>query len=275
MRLFKRGETWWGSFYSHDGERIRQSTRCHDRKAADAVVREWERAARDSNHAAQTATIQDAMTRFVAKRAEEAKAGRRSPATVEFYASKAGHLIRFFEYSTGERIPFLLSNLQPAGVDDYVSKRRTEGAGEHTISKELVTLRAALKHAKRSGLWHGDVTALLPIGFAPEYKPKTRALKPVELHALLGELTADRAARVAFIVATSANWGESEAATSADVAADLSTVRINGAKTKFRERIVPIVAEWQRSLLKHALDCVTEGGRSLFTKWLNVHPSKA
>ena len=133
-----------------------------------------------------------------------------------------------------------------------------------------MTLRAALKHAKRSGLWHGDVTALLPVGFAPEYKPKTRALKPAELHALLAELTPDRAARVAFIVATSANWGESESARGADVAADLSTVKINGTKTKFRERTVPIVAAWQRSLLEHALTYVTKGSPRLFIAWQNV-----
>jgi len=44
------------------------------------------------------------------------------------------------------------------------------------MSKELVTLRAALRLAKRAGLWLGEIDALLPAGFAPEYRPRTRAL---------------------------------------------------------------------------------------------------
>lgn len=88
---------------------------------------------------------------------------------------------------------------------------REEGAAEATSAKELVTLRAALKLARRKGLWLGDVAGVVPIAFSAEYKPETRFLTRDELGKLLAELQPDRAARVAFIVATSASCKESEA----------------------------------------------------------------
>ncbi|MBK6533732.1 MAG: hypothetical protein IPF99_30345 [Deltaproteobacteria bacterium] len=78
------------------------------------------------------------------------------------------------------------------------------GGSEGIIHKELVTLRAALKLARRAGLWNVDPAALLPVAFAPEYKPRSRCLTRRELARLLAELSPDRAARVAFMVATSA-----------------------------------------------------------------------
>ena len=74
---------------------------------------------------------------------------------------------------------------------------------DHTIAKELVALRAALKLAKRRGIWKGDPAEVLPVGFAPEYKPRNRFLTYDELEALLSELLEDAAARVAFTIATS------------------------------------------------------------------------
>jgi hypothetical protein len=45
--------------------------------------------------------------------------------------------------SVGVRIaPFHLAKLTARHVDQYISTRRLEGAGENTISKELITLRA-------------------------------------------------------------------------------------------------------------------------------------
>jgi integrase len=155
-------------------------------------------------------------------------------------------------------------------VDAFITKRREEGASENTISKELVTLRAALKLAKRAGIWKGDVETVLPSGFAPEYKPKQRALTPEEMQRLLAELTPDRAARVAFIVATSANWNETELARRADVASDFSSALIRGTKRASRYRTVPIVARDQRSLLEHALKYAEGTDGALFTPWANV-----
>ena len=70
---------------------------------------------------------------------------------------------------------------------------RPEREGRHvtesTISKELVALRAALKLARRAAIWDGDPAEILPVGFAPEYQPRTRALTRDELNNLIGTLT--------------------------------------------------------------------------------------
>jgi len=166
------------------------------------------------------------------------------------------------------RIPCL------TGTDDYISARRGEGVGEHTISKELITLRAALKAAKRAGLWRGDVAELLPVAFAPDYVPRDRWMTAAELKLLLAELLPGHAARVAFIVATSA--GESEAAKMlrADVtpatAERGAQVPLRGTKRPTRWRPVPIEMTAQRELLTYALAHADGEGAELFTPWTNI-----
>ncbi|MDB4985918.1 MAG: integrase family protein [Myxococcaceae bacterium] len=271
MRVFIVDGVYYADLRVGD-RRIRRSTRCTDRKAAEAVARQWERDAADPDHAATSkATLSDALKLLTDDRAEQAKAGRRSEGTASFYRAKAGHWTRILESnSAGAYVPFPLAKLHARNVDAFISQRRAEGAGENTISKELTALRAALKLAKRAGIWKGDVDAVLPIGFAPEYKPRDRALTYAEAQRLLAELTPDRAARVAFIVATSANWNESERARREDVAKDLTTAIIRGTKNAARHREVPIVSNDQRSLLEHALTYAQGPGDPLFTPWLNV-----
>jgi len=168
----------------------------------------------------------------------------------------------------GQAIP--LSQFGPPNgarlIDEFVSKKRAEGASESTIAKELVTLRASLKIARRRGLWRGDPGEVLPVGFAPEYKPRSRSLTPEELQKLLAQLTPDYAARVAFIVATSACWGESDRALREDVSPDLRQVLIRGTKRASRYRPVPIVSEQQRSLLAYAMKHA-QGSAELFLRW--------
>jgi integrase len=271
MRLYKRGRTWWGWFYEN-GERVARSTKCHDRKAAEAVAREWERDNADPRYAAARKTsLTDALLLLLKDRREQATAGRRSSATVTFYEQKAGHLVRVFETDeNGNHVPFILAKLEARHVDEYISHRRNEGAGENTIYKELVTLRASLRLARRAGVWFGEPAAICPIAFAPEYKPRTRALSPQELQLLLQELTPDRAARVAFIVATSASWGESELALTEDITTDLSAVLIRGTKRTTRFRTVPIVTEEARSLLEYALRYAEGTQGFMFRGWQNV-----
>ena len=201
MRLYKRGDTWWCIFYEN-GERQRVSTHCHDKKAAEEIARALERdAANPAQSAANKTSLSDVLQLLLKDREEQARAGRRSADTVEFYRRKSGHLVRVFETTDdGKYVPFLVRDLKAFHVDDFISRRRREGAQDSTIAKELVTLRAALKIAKRRELWFGDVSAICPVAFSPNYKPRTRALLPEELTRLLEELSDDKAARVAFML---------------------------------------------------------------------------
>jgi hypothetical protein len=73
--------------------------------------------------------------------------------------------------------------------------------------------------------------------------------------------------QVAFIIATSANWNESELARREDVADDRSQAIIRGTKRAWRHRVVPIVAGWQRELLDFALENAKGPGDPLFMCW--------
>ncbi len=271
MRLIKRGLVWYAYVYEN-GRRLQVSTRCRDRRAAEIRARQLERDAADPAHAAAAkASLSDALQLLLSQRREQAVAGRRSFETLHFYETKAGHLVRVFETAEdGSYVPFPLAGLQARHVDAYVSRRRAERAHESTIAKELVALRVALKLAVRAGLWFGNPAAVLPVAFAPEYRPRRRFLTAAELAQLLGALPPDHAARVAFIVATSACWGESCRAMRVDVSEDHSTVFIRGTKRSTRLRTVPIVGETARSLLEYALTHAKGEGGMLFRPWANV-----
>ena len=167
QRIFKRGRVWYGWFYE-DGRRVVRTTRCRDRAAAERVARQWELDAADPDHAAaRTATLTDALQLLLARDEEEVQAGRRSPDTVAFHRSKAGHLVRLFETADGGgHVPFPLARLRAANVDGYVSRRRAEKVTDATIAKELVVLRKSLRLAIRAGLWKGRVEEVIPVAFS-------------------------------------------------------------------------------------------------------------
>jgi len=299
MQLRKRGNVWHALYYDENGKRRWRSTQCSDKRAATKRAEQFERDAADPDHAAANkATLSDALQLLLNDRGEQARAGRKSPKTVDFYRVKAGHLVRVFEthdthdanntrdtdnphgthdtcgadntHGVAQRIPFRLAGLDAADVDRYISQRRREEAAESTIAKELVTLRAALKLARRRKIWFGDPAAVCPIGFAPEYKPRTRALSREEMQKLLPQLIPDHAARVAFIVATSACWGETERAKRADVDEGCCRVFIRGTKRTTRRRTVPVVSDEGVGLLRHALENAEGEGEMLFRPWGNV-----
>ena len=269
-RLTRRGSVWYAYVYEN-GARRQVSTRCTDLKAAELSLRQLERDFADPAHAAaQKASLSDALKLLLDRRAEEATAGRRSHETVAFYRRKAGHLTRVFEHTDdGEYVPYLLAGLRAADVDGYISRRRSEVVSDHTIAKELVTLRASLKLAKRAGLWFGDLEALLPAGFAPDYRPRTRALSVEELAKLLAVLPGPRAAQVAFIVSTSACWSESVKACRSDVQLDSGWVHVRGTKRAARDRRLLVRHPALASLLAYALEHAP-GEELLFPLWTNV-----
>ncbi len=69
-------------------------------------------------------------------------------------------------------MPFPLARLRAFDVDGYISRRRSEGAADTTISKELEVLRKSLRLAIRAGLWRGRVDEIIPVAFSPGYEPR-------------------------------------------------------------------------------------------------------
>jgi hypothetical protein len=232
MRVLKKGRTWHGWYHTRDGKRVQRSTWMRSNAAAEAVLAEWERAAADPDYAiASTANLSSALKLLVDDREQQAKAGRRAASTVGFYREKAGVLTRVLETDEqGEYMPLLLAQLRPWHVDQFIARppqrvgrsaaccahragrQRTDAGGRRSPcigshSKEVLALRSALKLARRAGLWEGDPGAICPHAFSPEYVPRKRFLRREELCRLIASQTRDYAAQVAFMVATSAEWG--------------------------------------------------------------------
>jgi integrase len=278
MRLFRRtgpdGKAtgpWMVWFYDAEGKRVQKSTKLYDYHAAERLAREFEREAADpALTRTRKATLGDALDLLLTTRDHQAQVGARSSATVAMYVEKCAPLRRLLGADTK------LTDLTAARIDTYLTARRAEKVGRaqtrcispHTISKELVTLRAALKLARRQGLYQGDPAAIFPIGYSPAYRPRARALGAAELPKLLCELPPDKSARIAFIVATGARWGESCRARREDINPGLTSVRLRGTKTALSARTIPVVSA-TRALLEYALTHAQGTDGALFQPWPN------
>lgn len=264
MRLYRRGRTWWCS-----GPGVaRHSTGCTDEKAAKLYVARIERTRADPDRAAaEGATLADAIADVIVEYEADQRDRRKSEATVEFYRKRARQLGRMIAEG---HLPPLLSELRARHIDAMVAVRRAEGSSRATIAKDLILVRLALKLAKRRGQWRGDVDELLPHRFGGSSTPRERWLTHAELWQLLGALRPERAAWVAFAVATGANLSECAKARRDDVIlrGDVpDRVRLRGTKRASRLRWVPIVRPWQRALLQAALSAA---GKVELWDWTSV-----
>lgn len=260
-RLYKRGSVWWCWYYNLNRKQVCESTRCTDQDAASIYLAQREREAQNPADSAQAkATLEQALDGLIDERTQRTTARTKSGSeeTIEFYKQKSGHWLRIL----GRK--FLIKYLSAGDVDKFIKKRREETATDNTIHKELVTLRAALKLAKRAGIWSGDIAAILPVGFSSGYKPKERWLPLHEVLQVTAQLQPDYAARVAFSAATGAEWNALERAQRVDITDEY--VHLRGTKRESRDRNVPIVAEWQRALLKFVKEKAA-GTTTLFTPW--------
>jgi integrase len=258
-RLYKRAEIWWTWFYEPSGRRVCKSTQCTDKRAAELTLREWERGAADPAYAAaHTATIGSALERLIIDR----RGKGRAEGTLSMYRAKAGHVVRVLGGDTA------LAGVTAREIDRFVDVRLAEGACRNTVKKELTTIRGMLKVAKRRGEFPSDIGAVMPDGFESGYQPKKRFLSGPEAQALLAELTPDRAARVAFILATGARWGETDRALRHDIQTDAERVLLRGTKTELAARTVPIVGAGH-DLLAHVLSHAEGEAGLLFRPWGN------
>jgi len=260
VRLYKRGNVWHVDYADAEGNRVRESTKIKDRREAEEFGRRREQAARDPDRATREAeTLKSAFQRLVDDRQAKARVGKGSIKTAKFYVQKSGHWVRIF----GADYPLL--KLSAKNVDDYVIQRLGEGAMQATVAKEMVTLRAAMRLAIRAKAYDGNPLAILPVGFSPEYVPRSRWLPPEELSALLGKLVPDRAARVAFMVAVGAELGATDRARREDIGREFVLVR--GTKRASRWRKVPVVTKEQRSLLAYVQEHAEGTNGLLFRPW--------
>jgi len=251
QRMYKRGKVWWVFLGRHPitGIKVYKSTGCRDQRAGEARAAELERELRDPDYRpADQTTVSDALKHILTDR----KMAGRADGTLHMYRIKIAHVARVLGADT------LLSELEgPEGakaVDKFTEVRLGEGAARSTIGKELTALRMALRLALRRGEYRTDLAKVMPTQWGIAYEPRKRWLTVDEWTKVYADLTADpktilgrrnpmdhRAAHLAFIIATSANWGESTRAQRGDIDLVKGEVKIRGTKNKYRERSVPIV----------------------------------
>jgi len=213
------------------------------------------------------ATLSDAIDRVMVDRAARARNGDGAAVTVDFYRRLGGHLTRVL----GARLP--LARFETAALaSEYIHRRRRQRAKDTTIKKELMLLRAALRHAKELGLWAGSLEAVIPKTFSPAYHPKHRDLTRREVLALMPYLLPDAAAAVAFIVATSAESAALGTARRDDLPAPSdpqARVHVRGTKADKRDRFVPIITDEQWVLLDYVRRHAQGKGGLLFGSLTN------
>lgn len=238
-RLYKRGRYWW---YQFRGQRY--STHCTDRKAAEAAARDIERRVTDPTYRpAHETTLGACLTAWV----EDRRRAGRAAGTLRAIGVHVAHLARIL----GGETP--IARIGAAEVETYTAKRHAEGASRSTQGKERSTLHGALGRARR--LRHYPYALDEVFGaFELEYEPVKRRLTERELPKLLAELPPDRAAVVAFIVATSADHPSSvDRAQREDIDLKRWRVLVKGTKNRYRHRVVAVVLPLFRRLLKLAV----------------------
>ena len=160
-KLYKRNGVYYGDYYDRDGARQRPSLRTRDPIVARARLRELELSTTDSAPH-ETETVLAALTYFV----KVACAGK-SAGTIRCYDQKARHLARL----AGDE---LLDKLTRETVERYIASRLDEGAHTHSVHKELVVLRGALRAARERNKFHGSLEVIPE--FDAGYVPRTNYL---------------------------------------------------------------------------------------------------
>jgi integrase len=243
------------------GRTKRVSTGCIDEKAASLWADEEERRRANPRHAAASAATLGTCVRDWL--AEQARRKNAQP-TIEKEETRAGHFVRIWGPE------FRMALLDARKVEEYIARRENgtedeEGVAQVTVHDELGTLKGILKVAAHHGLWRGVIAEVMPVAYARKARRVDRAPTPEEVAKLLAQLRQDRAAHVAYIVATGSRISETFKARRDDVVLDRSILHIHGTKTRLADddiAITSITRPWLEFALKNA-----PGKDVLFLPW--------
>jgi integrase len=260
-RIYKRKKGGpYHAYVSAGDKHKRFSTHTRDEKTAQNIARDEERKLIDPTYKpANEATIGGAVVAVIARKKEL----ERSFHTLEGYRFRGGHLVRILGADKK------LSSLTCAGMEDYVEKRKAEGAQKRTIAFEMSIFKSTLEHAKHRGCFHGDIEALIP-EHDRGYKPKERYLTAVQARDLMARFHPRRAAWIAFALATGARPGEVERARREDVNLEDMTVLIRGTKTEKSAARIPILSCFL-PLIELALEHGDGQDGLLFSGWTDAY----
>lgn len=172
--LFKRGEYYYANLLDKEGRRRKLALHTTDRVVAKAKLRELELSTTD-RAPNQTETLDEALTFYLDVALASSPDGTRRS-----YGQKARHLSRLMGGSQ-------LDLMTRETVQRYIAARLDEGAHTHSIHKELVVLRQALREATDRQRFHLSVESLVP-KFDAGYEPRRTYLTPEQFITLTERL---------------------------------------------------------------------------------------
>lgn len=254
-RIYRRGHTWHAYWTDTRGLAHRRSLRTGDRGVAQARLRELELAS--TNPAAYSTLTLSAALEALYRSMVGSPEG-----TIECYTQRGRHLERVLGGDTP------LGSIAREHLTAYVGVRlETDKAHPHSVYKEMVVLRRALKEAQQRGLWAGDIRALVPTVKA-SYTPRDRWLTREEVNKLLAALPQERRLWVALAVYAGLREGEIDRLEWSHVDLVRGELRAPGKKTIRSWRLIPIAPQLAAML---ALARPQAPAGRVVARWGNVH----
>lgn len=257
-RIFRRSKSgpYWGSWTTPTGKRYQRSLRTTDRKVALARLKAAELAETPAT-SGRKQRLSDAIDHVIGLMHDRAEATR------DMYREKGRRIFT----TLGD--PFV-HDVTRDMLSGYIKRRLDPAdpvhgqASPHTVSKELITIRRALREAHERG-----VLAVMPPmpRHSPKYKPKETWLTPEQFEAVCIELEPDRQRWAGLAALAGGSLGEVERVDWATVDLVRDRLRMPGTKRETRDRWVPIAPA-----LKHRLIEVPESERVglVVRHWGNV-----
>lgn len=141
--LHKRTDSqfWWVSFTDASGKRTRRSTGTSNRKEAEAIAAKWRLETFQANQWGKqpSRTFDELILAYLKATEDEKRSAERDK-----YSAK--HLYQFF---TGHQ----LEVLKGSDIRAYIVARKSEGAAQGTINRELGLFSSAINYARNEWDW--------------------------------------------------------------------------------------------------------------------------
>lgn len=235
MRVYKKRRHWWCWGHDAEGERWWASTGIlvEDDPKGTAALRKAKqidraRFLRDGRPPA--LPLIDALEEL---RLAKVRRGA-SEATMGILRDKGRRLLAHFGPA------FDCAGVALRDTERYLDARRADGVSDHTISKELNTLTAALRVSAKHGRWSGDVAMLRPDALTDVYTPRDRWLTVDEYVRLRAEAYPGRREHLDAYVYLGVRQSELFRVEAEHVDHGRRAVFVDGTKTKAAKRWVPV-----------------------------------
>ena len=253
--LYKRKDSpyWWAWGYRADGTQWKRSTRQRQKRAAEKAARSIERdELGETDDPYPPVPLHEAMDILLAHKRRK----RCAPSTLQMLSEKRKRL----EQVLGRDRDVLTLTL--ADMQAYLDTRRRDlvkrhgelrPTSDHTISKEVATLKSALRQLRRHDLYPGDPAAIWPEELTDVYQPRTRWLTVDEYARLLGALPAHRRRYVVLYCQTGMRYSELYQCRRERDSLVVTQTKGNRQTGTTSERLVPLSPSAREALDAHPL----------------------